>query len=226
MIKIIDGDLLASTTDIIAHQVNCKGAFNSGVARAIREYDVQVFHDYRAYCSSKTADDLIGDVRYFQSDMDDKIYANLFAQKSYGYDGKQYTDFRGKYYFLSNFYAAPVVWDGVSYKNNEAAFQSAKVGREYRQEFAELTASEAKKLGRKVPLRPDWENVKERIMYEICLAKFSQNEELKEKLLLTGECALEEGNTWGDKVWGTVNGEGENKLGKILMKIREELRHE
>lgn len=40
--------------------------------------------------------------------------------------------FRGKYYFLSNFYAAPVVWDGVSYKNNEAAFQSAKVGREYR----------------------------------------------------------------------------------------------
>lgn len=109
--------------------------------------------------------------------------------------------FRGKYYFLSNFYAAPVVWDGVSY-------------------------SEAKKLGRKVPLRPDWENVKERIMYEICLAKFSQNEELKEKLLLTGECALEECNTWGDKVWGTVNGEGENKLGKILMKIREELRHE
>lgn len=134
--------------------------------------------------------------------------------------------FRGKYYFLSNFYAAPVVWDGVSYKNNEAAFQSAKVGREYRQEFAELTASEAKKLGRKVPLRPDWENVKERIMYEVCLAKFSQNEELKEKLLLTGECALEECNTWGDKVWGTVNGEGENKLGKILMKIREELRHE
>ena len=134
--------------------------------------------------------------------------------------------FRGKYYFLSNFYAAPVVWDGVSYKNNEPAFQSAKVGREYRQEFAELTASEAKKLGRKVPLRPDWENVKERIMYEICLAKFSQNEELKEKLLLTGECALEECNTWGDKVWGTVNGEGENKLGKILMKIREELRHE
>ena len=92
MIKIIDGDLLASKTDIIAHQVNCKGAFNSGVARAIREYDVQVFHDYRAYCSSKTADDLIGDVRYFKSNMDNKIYANLFAQKSYGYDGKQYTD--------------------------------------------------------------------------------------------------------------------------------------
>lgn len=80
MIKIIDGDLLASTTDIIAHQVNCKGAFNSGVARAIREYDVQVFHDYRAYCSSKTADDLIGDVRYFQSDMDDKIYATYLLR--------------------------------------------------------------------------------------------------------------------------------------------------
>lgn len=65
MIKIIDGDLLASTTDIIAHQVNCKGAFNSGVARAIREYDVQVFHDYRAYCSSKTADKKLNSEAWF-----------------------------------------------------------------------------------------------------------------------------------------------------------------
>ena len=43
MIKIIDGDLLTSNTDIIAHQVNCKGAFNSGVAKAIRDYDAQVY---------------------------------------------------------------------------------------------------------------------------------------------------------------------------------------
>lgn len=63
-------------------------------------------------------------------------------------------------------------------------------------------------------------------MYEICMAKFTQNEDLKEKLLATGNDILEEGNTWGDKVWGTVNGVGENKLGKILMKVREELRNE
>lgn len=92
MIKIIDGDLLTSNTDIIAHQVNCKGAFNSGVAKAIRDYDVQVYKDYHSFCSINTPEQLLGSVRYFQSNIDARIYANLFAQKSYGYDGKQYTD--------------------------------------------------------------------------------------------------------------------------------------
>ena len=63
-------------------------------------------------------------------------------------------------------------------------------------------------------------------MYEICKAKFTQNEDLKEKLLATGNDILEEGNTWGDRVCGTVNGVGENRLGKILMRVREELRNE
>ena len=85
MIKIIDGDLLTSNTDIIAHQVNCKGAFNSGVAKAIRDYDVQVYKDYHSFCSINTPEQLLGSVRYFQSNIDARIYANLFAQKSYGY---------------------------------------------------------------------------------------------------------------------------------------------
>ena len=72
----------------------------------------------------------------------------------------------------------------------------------------------------------EWDSVKTNWMYEICKAKFSQNEELKSKLLSTGTEYLEEGNTWGDEVWGTVNGVGENRLGKILMKIREELKSE
>lgn len=92
MIKIIDGDLITSNTDIIAHQVNCKGAFNSGVAKAIRDYDVQVYKDYHSFCSINTPEQLLGSVRYFQPNIDARIYANLFAQKSYGYDGKQYTD--------------------------------------------------------------------------------------------------------------------------------------
>ena len=134
--------------------------------------------------------------------------------------------FRGAYYFLSNFYNAPVTWDGVTYQNNESAFQSAKVIPDGRRAFAELDASDAKKLGRQVPLREDWEAVKDNIMYEICKAKFTQNEDLKEKLLATGNDILEEGNTWGDRVLGTVNGVGENRLGKILMRVREELRNE
>ena len=83
MIKIIDGDLLTSNTDIIAHQVNCKGAFNSGVAKVIRDYDVQVYKDYHSFCSINTPEQLLGSVRYFQSNIDGKTYANLFAQKSY-----------------------------------------------------------------------------------------------------------------------------------------------
>lgn len=135
-------------------------------------------------------------------------------------------NFRGKYFFLSNFYMAPVIWDGSHFTNNEAAFQSAKLtSRIKRNElFSEADPRTAKRLGRKVQLRPDWEEVKYDIMYEIVKAKFTQNEDLKEKLLATGDEYLEEGNNWGDKVWGTVNGEGENNLGKILMRVREELR--
>ena len=133
-------------------------------------------------------------------------------------------EFRGKYYFLSNFYEASVTWDGITYKNNEAAFQSAKVlNKSIREKFFMLDPSSAKRKGRHVQLRHDWEKVKYDIMYEICLAKFSQNKELKEKLLGTGDEHLEEGNTWGDKIWGTVNGKGQNNLGKILMRVREEL---
>lgn len=131
-------------------------------------------------------------------------------------------EFRGKYFFLSNFYEAPVTWQGITYDNNESAFQSAKVFDEkIRKSFAHLAPSMAKRKGRHVLLRHDWEKVKDDIMFEICLAKFSQNENLKQKLLDTGNEYLEEGNTWGDTYWGTVNGKGKNKLGKTLMKVRE-----
>lgn len=102
--------------------------------------------------------------------------------------------FRGKYYFLSNFYETPVTWNGLTYLNNEAAFQSAKTFSD-RECFTNLDPSSAKKLGRKVQLRSDWENVKDDVMYEICKAKFSQNTELKKRLLSTGNEYLEEGNT-------------------------------
>lgn len=61
-------------------------------------------------------------------------------------------------------------------------------------------------------------------MYEVCKAKFTQNKSCRGNLLKTGNAELIEGNDWGDKIWGQVNGIGENNLGKILMKIREELK--
>ncbi len=134
-------------------------------------------------------------------------------------------EFRGKYYFLSNFSNAPVEYNGITYLNNEAAFQSMKtMNIRKREQFANLDPSTAKRKGRNVILRNDWEKVKEQIMYEICKNKFSQNEDLKIKLLETGDQYLEEGNTWGDKEWGTCKGVGKNKLGKILMRVRDELR--
>ena len=94
--------------------------------------------------------------------------------------------------------------------------------------FTEYEAAQAKGVGRRVALRPDWESVKLSLMEEIVYAKFSQNEQLKQMLLATKEAVLKEGNTWNDVFWGVSlkTGRGENNLGKILMRVREKLRRE
>ena len=132
--------------------------------------------------------------------------------------GDPIKEFRGDYRFLSNFFAADVTYNGVTYHNNEAAFQAQKDPRRA-EEFMVLTNPvAAKRLGRKVQLRKDWEKVKVGIMEEIVRNKFSQNPELKEKLLNTGDRLLIEGVK--DNFWGGTR----NELGKILMKVRMELR--
>lgn len=134
--------------------------------------------------------------------------------------------FSKEYRFLSNFWEAPVTYEGVTYLNNEAAFQAQKcLDPNDRPAFAQLNPSKAKRLGRQVALRPDWEQVKIPIMTQIVRAKFTQNEALKQQLLATGNLILEEGNTWHDTFWGVDSNtrQGENHLGKILMAVREEL---
>lgn len=133
--------------------------------------------------------------------------------------------FRGKYFFLSNFYEVPVVYEGIMYGSSEAAFQAQKCKDEkQRILFAYLKPSEAKERGRTIQLREDWEDIKFQIMYLIVYNKFDQNPELAKRLLETGAEELVEGNTWGDKIWGKVDGEGLNLLGRILMDVRTELR--
>ncbi|MBQ2675090.1 MAG: NADAR family protein [Prevotella sp.] len=139
---------------------------------------------------------------------------------------KEIMTFRGKYQFLSNMYTAPFEWDGRGYKNSEAAFQSAKsLDPAVKDEFSEMTGVVAKREGKKVLLRRDWETVKDGIMEEVVREKFIQNPDLLKKLIDTGDMELVEGNRWHDKYWGVdmVSGEGENHLGIILMKLREEL---
>lgn len=133
--------------------------------------------------------------------------------------------FQGEYRFLSNFFCAPVTIFGHTYMNNEAAFQAAKCPVRA-DEFTNLGPGDAKRLGRKVPLRGDWESVKKDIMYQIVRAKFEQNPGLKTKLLATGDAKLVEGNTWHDTIWGVCNGIGTNWLGEILMRVRSELRNQ
>ena len=138
------------------------------------------------------------------------------------------TDFHEEQYrFLSNFYEARIEYGGLAYGNSEAAFQAQKcITEEEKIQFTKYGPGKSKGIGRRVQLRPDWETVKVGIMEEIVRAKFMQHPELAAKLLATGDKVLVEGNHWGDTCWGvdTRTGQGENHLGKILMKIREELK--
>lgn len=93
MIKIIDGDLLESTADIIAHQVNCQGKMNSGVAKQIREKYPSVFYAYKNQCDLylNNPEGLLGMIQDIAVEKNRRI-VNLFGQLGYGYDGKQYTN--------------------------------------------------------------------------------------------------------------------------------------
>lgn len=126
--------------------------------------------------------------------------------------------FRGKYAFLSNFYEAPITVEGLRFRCVEAAFQAAKCPQRAK-EFENLNGSEAKHLGRKVALRPDWEEEKLEIMYLLLVAKFTQHPELAEKLKATSEPIVED-NSWGDTYWGKCNGRGQNHLGKLLEHLK------
>lgn len=135
--------------------------------------------------------------------------------------------FRGDYYFLSNFFPVLIEYGGLCYENAEAAFQAQKcLSDAEKQAFCNLSPTQAKHRGRRVALRPDWEEVKVHLMAEIVRAKFTQHPELSVQLLGTGDARLLEGNTWHDTFWGVDlrNGKGQNELGKVVMALREELR--
>ena len=135
--------------------------------------------------------------------------------------------FRGEYGFLSNFHKCKVEFEGMTYPSVEHAFQAAKnPDPEYRRSIAAVGSPvTAKRMGKKTALRADWEEVKEGIMYELLKSKFSDSE-LRDKLITTGNAKLIEGNNHWDRYWGVCRGEGLNKLGKLLMQIREKLNNE
>lgn len=138
------------------------------------------------------------------------------------------SSFRDSYRFLSNFELCPVQYDELWFPSTEHAYQAAKAkSHSLRMYFTNesLTPGGAKRAGQKLDLREDWEQIKLGVMEDLLRQKFSSGSDLARKLLLTGDEELVEGNTWGDTYWGvdSVKG-GQNNLGKLLMKIREELR--
>lgn len=132
--------------------------------------------------------------------------------------------FSGEWRPLSNFWYAPVKYDSIVYATNEHAFQAAKtlLVSERIHILGAVSPGEAKRLGRQVTLRPDWEEIKIAVMTDLNRQKYA-DPALRNLLLSTGDASLVEGNHWGDTFWGVCNGVGKNHLGKILMRIRDEL---
>lgn len=132
--------------------------------------------------------------------------------------------FVGEYKFLSNMYPCIIEVEGQKYPSVEHAFQAMKSLDSNDRVAMSVCRSpeEAKQAGKLLNLRSDWEQVKVNLMYEILKKKFT-DPELAQKLKSTQGEELIEGNTWGDKFWGVYKGQGENQLGKLLMKIREEI---
>lgn len=131
--------------------------------------------------------------------------------------------FRNEHFFLSNFYPSEIVEDEIKYESVENYFQAMKSDSPIvRKSIGILNPSDAKKAGRRLKINPaEWNAKKDEIMFHALKLKFS-NPVLMEKLRATGGCELVEGNTWNDTYWGMCNGKGLNKLGKMLMKIRDE----
>lgn len=135
------------------------------------------------------------------------------------------TAFQGEYRWLSNFVSPRVWYDGVQYPTVEHAYQAAKTEiHEERQRIRSCkTAADAKRAGRTVTMRDDWDTDKLAVMEGLIRQKFSK-EPFRTLLIATGDAEIVEGNTWNDKYWGQVRGSGCNHLGRLIMQIRQEIR--
>jgi ribA/ribD-fused uncharacterized protein len=131
--------------------------------------------------------------------------------------------FTGEFFFLSNMYPCRVVVDGMAYPSVENAFQAMKTdNREDRVTFQSCKPKEARRLGRKLKLRDEWEMKKLGLMEALVRYKFTVYGDLTWALTqIDGE--IVEGNCWHDTFWGKCDGVGENFLGKILMDIRDDV---
>lgn len=135
---------------------------------------------------------------------------------------------KDEYGAFSNFSRHPFELDGLMWPTSEHYFQAQKFLDQAYREKIRTTPSPmiAARLGRsrKLPIRPDWEEIKNQAMYHAVLAKFKAHPDLRCLLLSTRQEEIIE-RTTRDYHWGCgANGTGRNILGKILMRVRDELR--
>ena len=134
--------------------------------------------------------------------------------------------FVGKLDYLSNMYPHKmyVQLDGVEMEFSclESAFQACKSEDSLtHQVFQTLNGYEAKRLGRQIPIRGNWKQIRVEVMYQLLKLKFS-DPYLVSLLIMTPDDDIVEHNTWNDTFWGVCNGRGEDNLGKLIRKIKQE----
>lgn len=134
--------------------------------------------------------------------------------------------FNGEYRWLSNFWIVPIQFEGNVYRSVEHAYQASKcadITERVKFQSPTMAPADAKRLGRRVKVRADWETVKLDIMYRLVFEKFTNHKNLGRKLIDTGSRELIEDNTWGDTYWGVCRGQGNNHLGRVLMRVRKQI---
>lgn len=132
--------------------------------------------------------------------------------------------FRGEWYFLSNFSPAIIACGETEYRTVEHAYQAARCAHAHDREVIRAARSpgEAKRLGRAAEPVKNWAAFRDQVMLELLREKF-RSPDMRYRLLSTGRRHLIELNEWGDTYWGVSGGVGENRLGKLLAQVREEL---
>ena len=153
-------------------------------------------------------------------------HANIVEDSTHIY----YIFIDSPYFPLDNFHPAVVKFEGLMYRNSEAAFQAAKLKTNAERKargFHRMDANTSKMVGknpRVTKIRNDWEQIKDQVMYGIVKDKMQRHPWILELLLATGNKVIEEGNTWNDEYWGVdrFTRQGRNQLGLTLMTLREE----
>lgn len=136
------------------------------------------------------------------------------------------TKFRGDYNFLSTMYECDIRWLDLDFDCLESAIAaSMTLDRDIQELIATMEVEKVQQLSKVFDVRDDWDDIKIPVVTKLTEIKFTSNIGLYNRLLATGGMEIIEGNDFYETFWGMCNGEGRNEYGKILMRLRRDLRN-